>query len=189
MNASQFYSAFDSGWSLAAPTPDLRRLAGSTTRWKASLPAGGVTLAFATNAKTAGLLPHLPGEFRLHVTWRHKVDGTSTTEKVSWFQYLTEAERRAFATLQRVALEKFLAQPDKEPMRTIYNYANDPEWLPRANFDEFSYYFDAEDASAWGKWYGSLVTEWCSRFDAAPESFNSWCWRVLWPDRDAKNAA
>lgn len=189
MNAAQFYVAFNAGWSLAAPTRDLQRLAGQTIKWKATSPIGAITFAFATNSKTAGLLPHLPGEFRLLVTWRHKTDGHLISDNVSWFQYATEAEHHDFARLQRTALEKFLAQPGKEPMRCIYNYTSDSEWLPRANHEEFSYYMDRKDASAWGRWYGSLVTAWCSRFEDAPESFNAWCWRVLWADRETENEA
>lgn len=189
MNAAQFYAAFDLGWGSAAPSRTLRRLAGPTIKWKATSAVGGLTFAFATNPKTAGLLPNLPGEFRLQVAWSHKSIGKSFSDAVSWFQYTTESERHSFATQQRIALEKYLAQPGKALMRSVYNYTDDPGWLPRANFDEFAYYMDDNDAMAWGAWYASHITEWCSRFEAAPESFNAWCWRVLWADREAQNGA
>ncbi len=183
MNAAQFYEAFDDGWSSNGALA-LKRLAGTTIKWKASTPAGALTFSIATNPKCAGLVPHLPGEFRLGITWTRRKDGKSVKGDVSWFQYSNEEENLAFAALQRSALEKFLAQPGKEGLRSIYNYANDPAWLPRANFDEYAYYLDPDDARAWGRWYGGHVAPWIERFERAPECFNDWCWRVLWPDTE-----
>jgi hypothetical protein len=185
MNAAQFYAAFDSGWSSVPRVRELRRLAGKTIQWKAAVSVGTLKFSYATNSKTAGLLPNLPGEFRLLITWSRKAAGESRSDGISWFQYSSDRERLAFANLQRSALAKYLAQPGKEPMRSVYNYSNDPQWLPRANFDEFSYYMDASDAFVWGSWYASQIDEWCARFEAAPESFNAWCERVLWAERQA----
>jgi hypothetical protein len=155
-------------------------------KWKSETRAGPVTFAFATNSKTAGLLPHLPGEFRLRVSWTHKTESKREVKEVSWFQYTSETEEREYAELQRMPLGKFLAQPGKEGLRSIYNYAHDPDWLPRANFDEFAYYFDTVDAKAWGNWYASNIGTWQKRFEERPEGFNDWCWRVLWADQKRK---
>lgn len=183
MNAAQFYDAFLAGWSMAPNPVSLKRMSGPTLKWKASTAAGAVHFAFATNSKTAGLLPNLPGEFRLSVHWNHGVGPERRKDPVSWFQYTTDSDAQAYAALQRRALAKFLAQPGKAALREIYPYANDPTCLPRANFDEFACYFDAEDARGWGLWYAGLVESWLDRFSASPETFNDWCWRVLWPDR------
>lgn len=180
MNAAQFYEAFLDGWTHAQARAPLKRLAGKTLKWKSTTPAGAITFAFATNSKAAGLLPHLPGEFRLRIRWNRKNDDVTKTDDVSWFQYTTEEEARKFGALQRTVLEKFLAQPGKQELRGIYNYSADPAWLPRPNFDEEIYYFDAADARAWGHWYAVSMAPWLERFTAAPETFNAWCWRVLW---------
>lgn len=182
MNAAQFYEGFLQGWTTAAVPSSLKRLAGKTLKWKSLSSVGAVSFAFATNPKTAGLLPHLPGEFRLGVSWARMVGVARKADDVSWFQYTSEADAQTYASLQRVALEKFLAQPGKAALREIFNYSNDPSWLPRPNFDEFGYYFDATDASAWGHWYGSRMEQWLEQFARAPEGFNDWCWRVLWPN-------
>ena len=182
MNAAQFYEAFLHGWAVAQSHAPLKRLAGKTLKWKLATAEGSVTFAFATNAKTAGLLPHLPGEFRLGIRWDRKVGQSRKTDDVSWFQYTTAEEAREFGALQRIALEKFLSQPGKAELRGIFNYAADAAWVPRANFDEFAYYFDAADANAWGNWYGARIESWVARFMLAPEDFNTWCWRVLWPN-------
>jgi hypothetical protein len=183
MNAAEFYSAFYEGWSSVGTTVLVKQLAGPTLKWKVQIPAASITFAFATNAKTAGLLPHLPGEFRLRISWAHKVEAARKVDEVSWFQYTHDDDNLTFATLQRAALEKFLAQQNKEPLRSIYGYANDPNCVPRANFEEFAYYFDALDARAWGVWYATLLPTWVSRFNEYPESLNDWCWRVLWSDK------
>jgi len=182
MNATQFYSAFENAFLSQSLPQDLRRLAGPTSKWKCKTAVGDLTFAFATNFKTAGLLPHLPGEFRLTVTWSHKKGNERLKDEVSFFQYTTEDENEAYAKLQRQALERFLSHAGKEGLRSIFNYAADPKWLPRPNFDDFGYYFEEDDAQAFGAWYGTMITPWVFRFIEAPESRNDWCWRVLWPD-------
>ncbi len=182
MNTAQFYEAFLDGWTVAESRSPLKRLAGKTLKWKSVTPVGTITFAFATNSKTAGLLPHLPGEFRVGIRWNRKMGESRKTDEVSWFQYTTDEEAREFGALQRSVLEKFLSQPGKAGLREIFNYSSDPTWLTKANFDEFAYYFDAADANAWGRWYGTKVESWIARFTLAPESFNAWCWRVLWSD-------
>lgn len=182
MNAAQFYERFNEGFTSAQPRPGLKRLAGRTAKWKIGTSSGDVTFAFATNSKTAGLLPHLPGEFHLRISWSHAVAAERRTDEVSWFQYASASEATVFASMQRAVLEKFLKTSGKEGLRSIYNYSNDPEWLPRANFEECIYYFDASDAHAWGAWYATLLPAWLARFEAQPESFEDWCWRVLWAD-------
>lgn len=180
MNAQQFYDAFLLGWGAPQCPVPLKRMAGRTLKWKAATPVGALTFAFATNARTAGLLPHLPGEFRLGIGWDHHDGAVRKSDVVSWFQFATNDDSKTYAAQQRAALEKFLAQPDKAALREIYNYTNDPSWLPCPNFDEFAYYFDAADAESWGRWYGTRIASWLERFTAAPEAFNDWCWRVLW---------
>ena len=182
MNAAQFYQAFDSGWASIPMSIQLKRLAGKTIKWKVVCPSGSVLLSIATNSKTAGLLPHLPGEYFFRITWNHFEGDEKKSDEVSWFQYTTEQEVAAYAQLQRKALEKFLAQPGKEGLRSIYNYASDPTWLPCANFTEDTYYFDPEDAEEWGRWWAQSLPAWLERFNAQPESLNNWCWRVLWSD-------
>jgi hypothetical protein len=186
MTAAQFYQAFLDGWALAASRAPLKRLAGKTLKWKCVTPVGALTFAFATNSKMAGLLPHLPGEFRLGIQWDRKVGGNRKTAEVSWFQYAKDDELREYAALQRTALERFLSQPGKAAMREIFNYSSDHSWLPRANFDEFAYYLDAADAKAWGTWYGERVESWIARFTLAPEDRNTWCWRVLWSESEPR---
>jgi hypothetical protein len=186
MNASQFYAAFLEGWESARIAHPLKRLAGRTLKWKAALPPGTVTFAFATNPKTAGLWPHVPCEFRLTVRWDHGVGDASRADGVAWFQYATDDDARSCAALERCALEKYLAQPGKELLRGVYAYASDPALLPRANFEEFSHSFDEADARAWGQWYGARMDAWLGRFVAAPEAHEDWCWRVLWPHLERK---
>ena len=190
MNAASFYEHFESGFApVLEALPALKRLAGKTSKWRLRLETGSINFSFATNFKSAGLLPHMPGEFRLTADWTHDVEGKPRKDSVSLFQYTTDDECRQFATLQRAALEKFLRQPGKEPLRAIYPYANEPEWLPRANFDEWCIYFDEDDAAAWGEWYRQILPPWVERFSASPESQDAWAWRVLWPHLKKKQEA
>ena len=182
MNAQQFYEAFDIGWASVPMPIELKRLAGKTIKWKLPCASGSLLLSIVTNSKTAGLLPHLPGEYFFRVTWNHFEGDAKKSDEVSWFQYTTNEEAATYAQLQRSVLEKFLALPGKEGLRSIFNYACDPTWLPRANFSEATFYLDDEDAESWGEWWAQNLPAWLERFNAYPESLNDWCWRVLWSD-------
>jgi hypothetical protein len=50
-----------------------------------------------------------------------------------------------------------------------------------ANHDEWCHYFDAGDIRSWARWYQGVLGEWFVRFEGQPETFDDWCWRVLWP--------
>ncbi|MDR2872848.1 MAG: hypothetical protein LBV45_10130 [Xanthomonadaceae bacterium] len=126
-------------------------------------------------------MPYYPGEFKLRILWMQGTGHAKTTTDVSLFQYTTDAENQRFAALQRIPLEKYLAQPEVPYARSLFIYTDDPDWLPKPNCDEHCYYFDILDAHAWGNWLRALLPVWIERFLAAPESNENWCWRVLWP--------
>jgi len=182
MNAASFYQHFESEFaSCAQAVPNLRRASSKSCNWRLPAPDGSLLLSFATNSKAAGLHPDWPGEFRLTARWRHGNASERKDDHVSYFQYTTDAEAAEYAHLQRLALAKFLHQAGKDGMTKLFAYATDPSHLPRANMDEFAYYFDDEDARAWGRWYRHSLPGWIARFVAAPETREDWCWRVLWP--------
>ena len=182
MNAGTFYVQFDSEFGgVRTALPQLKRSGAKSSKWRMKLADGGLEFAFATNFKTAGLPPQLPGEFRLRISWTRSDGEAKKASDVSLFQYTSGAENAAFAALQRTALEKYLAQPGKERFRDLYGYASDPAWLPRPNIEEWCYYFDTADARGWGAWYRGLLPAWIERFVAFPEANDDWAWRVLWP--------
>ena len=182
MKADRFYEIFEHSFASHIEGLGLKRLAGKSLKLKRADPElGSLTFAFATNAKTSGLLPHMPGEFRLRVLWTRGKGGDKRQNEVSWFQYTTESENSTFVSLQKTSLEKLLAQPDKEWLRRIY-----PCSTPRPNFDQYAYYFDEEDVHNWGRWYGELIGVWITRFTQKPESRDDWGWRVLWPHLERK---
>lgn len=182
MNAADFYAQFESEFGgVRAALPALKRSAAKTSKWRLKLANGGIEFAFATNFKTAGLLPELPGEFRLTISWSRSEDGAKKISDVSLFQYTSEAQNAEFAALQRTVLKEYLAQPEKERFRERYVYASDPAWLPRPNMNEWCFYLDAADVRRWGAWYRSLLPGWIERFAASPETNDDWAWRVLWP--------
>ncbi|MGH8444644.1 MAG: hypothetical protein ACREVL_05215 [Solimonas sp.] len=179
MNAAEFYQHFEAALKASGLPPELKRAAGAVSKWKLATPVGGVQLAWATNPKAAGLWPMMPGEFRLKIEWT--APAQKKAQAVDVHQYTTADEKARWAQLQRQAQEKFLAQDGKEGLRAIFAYAADPATLPRANFEEWCHYCDADDARAWGEWFGAVTGPWLARFIAAPESHEDWCWRVLWP--------
>jgi hypothetical protein len=182
MNAASFYRHFESEFASSVEAlPQLRRASEKTCKWRLPAPDGSLLLSFATNFKCAGLHPEWPGEFRLTATWSHGKGPQRKHDYVSYFQYTTDAEAAEYADLQRRALSKFLRQPGKDSMKRLFDYVTDPSQVPRANFDEFAYYFDEEDACAWGMWYRNSLPGWVARFVAAPETHEDWSWRVLWP--------
>lgn len=108
MNAAQFYQAFEHAFLSQSP-PALQQQAGQTSRWMCKTVVGDLTFAFATNPKTAGLLPHLPGEFRLTINWSHKAGNARRKDEVAFFQYAADEDCGAYAKLQRQVLDKFLS--------------------------------------------------------------------------------
>lgn len=183
MNAANFYASFDEAFSSSVRHVSIKRMASSQSKWKVTLPEGSLLLSFSTNAKVAGLLPHWPGEFRSVAKWTHGKKESKKTEDVSLFQYLTTDEIDALINLQNQALDKFFAQPPSED--SIPNLENllrpIPSIRPAPNIEPWLHYFDRNDATAWGEYFGEKVSLWIERFLAAPESRDAWCWRVLWP--------
>ena len=178
MNAATFYENFEMAFAqIRAAAPQFKKLAGRTSKWAHPIVDGSLVFPFSVNPKSAGLLPHMPGEFGLKIAWRRGKGAERREHYVSLFQYTNEAERNEYAALQRAALEKFFRESGKEKLRSIYSYDD----LPVPNIQEYHYYFDADDVRAWGHWYKQLLPDWVERFAAAPESNNDWAWRVLWP--------
>jgi hypothetical protein len=176
MKAAAFYSHFLEAFD--AKALGLEKLAGKAPKFRRPVAVGTMQLAFEVNPKSSGLLPdHFPGEFRLALEWQRPERG----DRVVLFQYTTDAEAQAYAQLQREAELKFLRQPGKRSMRALFKYAGDAQALPVANHDEWCHYFDAADIQAWARWYQGVLAEWFARFYAKPETFDDWCWRVLWP--------
>lgn len=178
MKADDFYRTFDAGLT-ATPLPaGMKRLAGRGSKWKIPLAEGHLALAFATNARVAGLADHWPGEFRPRLRWTAGAGRDAPARDVSLFQYTLPAENDAHVQLQRQAVAKFFAATHADPgLRDLL----DAGAAPVPNHDRWFYYFDADDAHAWGGWFGGALPGWLARFAAAPESLDDWCWRVLWP--------
>ena len=178
MKAEDFYRAFDAGLT-ATPLPDgVKRAGGRGSKWRIALPAGHLALAFATNARVAGLAAHWPGEFRPTLRWTAGTGKDAVTRDVSFFQYTLPGENDAHVQLMRQAAAKFLAATRADPGLADLL---DADAEPRPNHDRWFYYFDADDAAAWGRWFGGALPGWLARFAAAPEAREDWCWRVLWP--------
>lgn len=186
ITAAAFYDCFEAVFSAVRDDlPKLRRFAGRIPKWRYPLPSGAVSLAFVTSARAASLLPQMPGEFRLVVTWSHSSGGRTVDDDVSLFQYTTDHEVAAYAAFQRRALQKFLEYPGNAARRDLFPYATDIAWLPRATDEEWCYYFDADDVYAWAEWYCHLLPRWFQRFSSAPESRLRWTKRVLQAGRGA----
>lgn len=186
ITAAAFYDCFETVFSaVRGDLPKLRRFGGRVPKWRQPLPSGAVSFAFVTSARAASLLPHMPGEFRLVVTWNHNRNGVAVDEDVSLFQFTTESEIAAYAAFQRRALQKFLEYPGNAARRDLFPYATDIAWLPQATDEEWCYYFDADDVYAWAEWYCHLLPQWLERFAAAPESRLGWTMRVMQSRRQA----
>jgi len=183
MKAAQFYQHFEDGFSAQILPTLLKRMAGKTPTWKLPLEGGALEFKLATDFRGAGLLDLLlwPGEHRMHVYWVTGRGKERTKSLVSLFQYTTEAEVAAFVEILRNALGKYLDAGGPDPYGTLREHLATELAIPKPNIDQFYFYFDEEDARQWGRWYGSLLGPWASRFAAMPETNEDWAWRVLWP--------
>lgn len=180
ITAAAFYDSFESVFGLIRGNlPALRRFSGRVPKWRYRLPNGAISFAFVTSARAASLLPQMPGEFRLVVTWNHPADSGMLDEEVSLFQYMSDSDIASYAAYQRRALQKFLQYPGNASRRDLFPYAADIAWLPRPTDEEWCYYFDADDVYAWAEWYCHMLPTWLERFAAAPESRHHWTLRVM----------
>ena len=185
ITAAAFYDSFESVFAtIRADAPKLRRFSGRVPRWRYPLRDAFVSFKFVTSARAASLLPQMPGEFRLVVSWNHGSNLGPLEEDVSLFQYLSEADIATYAALQRRALQKFLQYPGNAGRRDLFPYAADVAWLPRPTDEEWCYYFDADDVYAWAEWYCHILPAWLERFDKAPETRHAWTMRVMQSHRE-----
>ena len=188
--AAAFYDCFETAFAgVCDDLPKLRRSAGPIPEWRYPIAAGSLSFAFVTSARGASLWPHMPGEFRLVLTWRADARRTVAGDDVSLFQYTSARDTAEYAAHQRRALDKFLLYPGNAKRRELFVYANDPAWLPSATDEEWCYYFDAEDIHAWAEWYRRVLPRWLDGFVQTPESRTGWAIRAMQSRRDSQVGA
>jgi hypothetical protein len=81
--------------------------------------------------------------------------------------------------LRRGVVQKVVAQARPNPLLSVIVRGLDLPLLPQHPHVAL-YFFDADDATAWGGWFAERIAAWCERFAAMPETLESYCWRVLW---------
>lgn len=93
------------------------------------------------------------------ISWNGPRHGPRDDGTVSYYQY--ETELASMPAIQRAVLEKPAVQACAylATLRSIV---------------------DEEDARTWGGWFAGRIAEWLRRFSAAPETLETWAWRVLW---------
>lgn len=129
---------------------------------------------FRVNPKAAGI-PDCPGEFWPVISWSGPRYGPRDDGSVSYYQYETDLE--AMRAMRHRVVEK----PAIRGCGYLQTLRSGLELPLLAQHPHAAlYYVDEEDARAWGSWFGSRIGEWLRRFAAAPETLESWAWRVLW---------
>ena len=184
MRAAEFYEHFEAAFSAASHNTGLRRIKSPQPKWTSKAASGTVSFKFSTNSKAAGLLPMLwPGEFRPLFEWNHSTAAGKVQESLSFFQYTDLRLVDEAVALQRTAIDKYLrGRYERENERQQWITKFDPFHRPVPNIEPWFYYFDAADASAWGRYFGGFVGQWLECFNRHRESLDSWCSRVLWKD-------
>jgi hypothetical protein len=184
--SAAFYDCFETVFAaIRDDVPKLKRSPGQVPHWRYPLAAGSLSFAFVTSSRAASLWPHMPGEFRMVLTWSEDARPVAGGGEVSLFQYTSDRDIAEYATNQRRALDKFLLHPGNAKRRELFLYSTDPAWLPSATDEEWCYYFDADDVYAWAEWYRRVLPRWLEGFAKAPESRNGWTMRVLQGRRES----
>lgn len=168
--AAAFYREFDAAFAPPAKAAGLARRGRSGAKWRNA----ELEFNFRVNPK-ASMLPDCPGEFWPVIEWNGPRHGPRDDGTVSYYQY--ESQTEPMQAMQHAILDKpavracaFLA--------TLRSLAEHP--LVAQSPHTGLYYVDEGDARAWGAWFGERVGEWLRRFAAAPETLETWAWRVLW---------
>ena len=170
IRAEVFYREFDAAFAPAARQAGLTRRGRTGAKWRSA----ELEFNFRVNPK-ASMIPECPGEFSPRIAWSGPRHGPRDDGTVSYYQY--EPELAAMQAILRATLEKpaVRACPYLPTLRSMVEQPLVPQ-RPDASL----YYADEEDARVWGAWFGTRIAEWLHRFAAAPETLESWAWRVLW---------
>lgn len=130
------------------------------------------------NPKIAGL-PDTPGEFWPVISWKGPGGGARDDGTVSYYQYATSDDLSDMQRLRRGVVQKVIARaPPDKPFAVLLGGLDLP--LAPQHPHVALYYFDAGDGTAWGAWFAARIGDWSARFQAAPETLDRYCWRVLW---------
>jgi hypothetical protein len=135
-------------------------------------------LAFPVSARSAGL-PDVPGEFRPVISWQGPRAGAADDGTVSYYQYAGTGDIAAMQALRRSVVSKVAARAQPNRLLSVIIEGLDLPLLPQ-HPDIALYYFDNDDAAAWGRWFGGHIGAWIEAFEGAPETLEAHCWRVLW---------
>ena len=183
LSADDFQARFEAAFAPVADALGMVRRGRRRLCWQHGHGPLSMAFDFALNPKPAAPLPDHPGEFALTIS----LPGNSNhplASMVSLFQYTTDAEVDRYVAIESRAVARFVAEhPDAA--------ASFPPEAPRPvpNVSQWCHFTDGDDVDAWAGWYAALVPEWIPRYQAAPESLEDWCWRVLWPQRDRHGGA
>ncbi|HEU4699361.1 MAG TPA: hypothetical protein VFS40_09280 [Gemmatimonadales bacterium] len=182
-----FHASFHRGFAPALRTLPGRRT-GRTSAYEIETAVGPLALAFHVNPK-ASAIPYCAGECwpLLHAPAPlRRAEGDDGL--VSWYQYTTEPEHAAIQALQRRVYAKVAAQ-DGFAVDVHRQMRDNSLPLLRATTEapleaRFPHtalaYLDADDAEAWGTLLGAQLPGWLARFQAQPETLESYMWRVHW---------
>jgi hypothetical protein len=135
-------------------------------------------LAFPVSAKSAGL-PDVPGEFWPVMSWQGPRAGARDDGTVSYYQYADTGDLESMQALRRSIVQKVAARAQPNKLLSVMIEGLDLPLLPQHPHVAL-YYFDDDDAAAWGDWFGRRMGAWIRRFEGAPETLDAYCWRVLW---------
>jgi hypothetical protein len=121
----------------------------------------------------------VPGEFRAVLSWQGPRAGARDDGTVSYYQYAGAVDLAAMQALRRSVVQKVAARAQSNKLLSVMIEGLDLPLLPQ-HPDVALYYFDGGDAAAWGDWFGSRIGAWIEAFEGAPETLETYCWRVLW---------
>ncbi len=182
-NADEFQARFEAVFGPVADALGMVRRGRRRLCWQHGHGPLSMAFDFAINEKAAKLMPGYPGEFSLTVS----LPGNSNhplASMVSLFQYTTDEEVDRFVAIESQAVDRFVAaHPD---MANLFPAGSR---RPAANVSQWCHYVDGGDVDRWAGWYAELIPTWIPRYQAAPESLEDWCWRVLWPHLDRHGGA
>ena len=183
LDADGFQSRFEAAFAPVADSLAMVRRARRRLCWQHGHGPLSMAFDFALNPKAERPQAAYPGEFTLTIS----LPGNSNhplASMVSLFQYTTENEVDRYVRIEGTAIDRFLAGSPE-----MANLFPEGARRPAANVSQWCHFVDGDDVDRWAAWYAGLIPAWIPRYQAAPESLEDWCWRVLWPHRDRHGGA
>lgn len=166
MTSQEFYSLMDNALMPECKRLGLSRKRGTISLWFAELPLGWFYFEVSKGVKNP-FIPTLGGRFNVycHVTPSANQKSCSLENHISYMEYFSDADLLVIQNLRDRALKKILEQKPTDEFYRMLLEIHGPLLQMQMGQQFYRHaifsvpYLDAEDVSAWGRFFASRLEQ------------------------------